>query len=336
MACVSTIVAIMVLATPDNRTDKLGRRSRWVPTSTGKRITLQPRDWLWLEWIHRHGPLPSSFLLEAAKGYGRCPKKATERLGDLFHEAGTAHGGAYLTRPRQQFRTLDSRYQALVYDLSEAGRAALVQRGKWRDQSRGAGGPWLHQFMVAVITASIELAVQASDKLEFIPQADILERSETTLRTEIDYLDPVLDRRVTKTFAPDAVFGFEYLTDQGPRFRFFVLEADRGTEPLQSQNSARKSLLRSFHQYDAYLGDKLYQKHLKLTAPLLPLTVTTSEKRMGNMLEMLGDMPDLQRLALFKHWPAFADPFRVPPPHLELLDQQWLRAAGAPLRIDQV
>lgn len=315
--------------------DQLGRRSRLAPMSTGKRVTLQRRDIEWLSWLHRHGPLPSSFMLAATAQLGVSRKRATERLGDLFHEANTAHGGPYLMRPRQQFRTLDSRYQPLFYDLTSAGEAALRERKLWRERSRGVGGPWLHQLMVASITASIELAVNDRDDLEFIPQADILERAEATLQTEIAYDDPALKRRVVKAFAPDAVFGLKYITKDGPRYRFFVVEADRGTEPLVSNSGSRKSMLRSFHQYGAYIGEKLYRAHLGLTAPLLLLTVTTSEQRLANMLEVASEVPALSRAALFQSWESFRTPFRVPDLKPTLLGGPWQRVAG-PFVVDQL
>ncbi len=84
--------------------DTLGRRRRLHPRSTGKRVSLQERDWLWLRKLHEHGPLPSSFLLAFAEDSHRSEKRAKERLTDLFNEDNTPHGGPYLARPPQQFR----------------------------------------------------------------------------------------------------------------------------------------------------------------------------------------------------------------------------------------
>ncbi len=128
--------------------DTLGRRSRLTPQSTGKRLSLQPRDLLWLQKLHEHGPLPSSFLLAFAKGTHRSEKRAKERLTDLFNEDHTPHGGAYLSRPPQQFRTLDARYNQLVYQLTPAAERALKQAGLWNGRHAARQGPWLHGFMV--------------------------------------------------------------------------------------------------------------------------------------------------------------------------------------------
>jgi hypothetical protein len=99
-------------------TDTLGRRSRLIAQSTGKRVTPKERDLLWFQKLREHGPLPSSFLLDYAKNSHRSEKRAKERLTDLFNEDNTPHGGPYLSRPPQQFRTIDSRYNQLVYDLT--------------------------------------------------------------------------------------------------------------------------------------------------------------------------------------------------------------------------
>lgn len=155
--------------------DSTGRRKRLQPTSTGKRVILQPRDWHWLQVLHEHGPLPSSFLLAFAKDYGVSEKRAKERLTDLFNEDNTAYGGPYLTRPVQQFQTLDSRYNQLVYDVGPAGERALTKEGYWRSAVSKTSGPWWHRLMVSCITASIKLAADNTHRLTYIPQADILE-----------------------------------------------------------------------------------------------------------------------------------------------------------------
>lgn len=95
--------------------DTLGRRHREHPVSTGKRVTPQPRDLLWFQKLHEHGPLSSTYLHAFSQHLARNEKRARDRLTDLFNESNAPHGGAYLARPWQQFQTLDARYQNLVY-----------------------------------------------------------------------------------------------------------------------------------------------------------------------------------------------------------------------------
>lgn len=315
--------------------DTLGRRNRMRANSTGKRIRLTDRDETWLEAIHRHGPLSSSFLLAFAKSMGASEKRARERLGDLFHESDTRHGGAYLARPAQQFQTVDSRYNQLVYDIAPAGKRALTEAAKWVDRSGPSGGPWWHKFMVASITASIELATMQRDDLTFIPQAKILGRADEQLTTSIKYLDPTSRKMVTKNLCPDALFGLEYHTNTGSRFRFFALEADRATEPLTTSAYSRKSASRSFAQYQAYVEDGVYKRHLSLTAPLLVLNVTTSAQRCEKLVETLLKKSSGNAYMLFRDWCAFGAPPKIPKPNMSLLNQPWQRADHRNIEIDR-
>ena len=316
--------------------DTLGRRNRMRANSTGKRIRLSGRDETWLEAIHRHGPLSSSCLLAFAKSMGSSEKRARERLGDLFHESDTRHDGAYLTRPPQQFQTIDSRYNQLVYDLTPAGKQALIETAKWSDRSGPNGGPWWHKFMVSSITASVELATMERSDVSYIPQSRILDRAGKQLDSMIEYLDPTSKKMVKKKLCPDALFGLEYHTDAGSRFRFFAVEADRSTEPLTTNAYSRKSVTRSFAQYDAYISTGAYKRHLSLTAPLLVLQVTNCKNRQQAMMRALGQTAQGCDYMLFKHWEVFSEPTRIPGPETFLLDEPWERAERSGIRIDLV
>ncbi|MEM1050639.1 MAG: replication-relaxation family protein [Pseudomonadota bacterium] len=303
--------------------DALGRRCRTKPTPTGKRITPQPRDLLWFEKLAEHGPLPSSFLLAFAKDTHRSEKRAKERLTDLFNEDRTPHKGAYLTRPAQQFRTLDARYNQLVYDLSPASVAALRKSGSAIRPARS--GPWQHSLMVSCITASIELACNECADINYIPQSKILARADTILRWSTEICDPDSGASYEKDLLPDAVFGLEYLTSEGKRYRFYALEADRATEPLRSGEIHRKSFLRHLLQYEDYIEGEGYQKHLNLTAPMMVLNVTTSEGRMRRMLGLTQELfPNGNSYQLFQCWRAFGAVLVPPDPKLELLNGEWL------------
>ncbi|MXP48218.1 hypothetical protein GRI43_12555 [Altererythrobacter luteolus] len=310
---------------PKPKFDVLGRRCRTRPTPTGKRVTPQPRDLLWFEKLAEHGPLPSSFLLAFAKDTHRSEKRAKERLADLFNEDRTPHKGAYLSRPVQQFRTLDARYNQLVYDLSPASVAALRKSGCAIRPARS--GPWQHSLMVSCITASIELACLERDDLNYIPQSKILERAETCLRWPTEICDPDTVATYEKDLIPDAVFGLEYLTSEGKRYRFYALEADRATEPLRSAEIHRKSFLRHLLQYEAYIEGAGYQDHLNLTAPMMVLNVTTSEERTQRMLGLTQELfPEGNSYQLFQVWDAFGRALSPPHPKGQMLVAPWQSA----------
>ena len=318
---------------PSDKPDSLGRRSRMRAHSTGKRIRLTDRDMIWLQALHRHGPLASSFLLEYIQPLGMNEKRARERLTDLFHESETEHGGAYLKRPRQQFHTIDARYNQLVYDLAPAGVQVLKDTGKWSEKSGPSGGPWWHSFMTSTITASVDLACADSKELSFIPQSKILERAQTTISTMIEYREPETGRVLSKKLCPDALFGLEYHTIEGSRFRFFAVEADRGSEPLRSSSSNRKSAVRNFAMYDAYIRGGIYKRHLKLTAPLLVLNVCENERRVQSQVQIAKWRYETLSYQLFCC-------FSVPNSHYQLslgrrkfLDLQWCRPGLDDVRI---
>lgn len=314
--------------------DTLGRRSRIIRCSTGKRLTLKPRDVLWFQKLHEHGPLPSSYLL--AFSDQRSEKRATERLGDLFHESDTPHGAAYLDRPWQQFETVDARYNQLVYDLTEVSEQVLHERGLFRDHAPSPYGSWKHRFMVACITASIELGTLSEEKLQYIPQHEVLRRSGNGLQVPITFKNPVTGKEETRSLIPDAVFGLVYLHSGEPALRFFCLEADRNTEPNRSYHFNRKSYRRSILQYREYVGRGLYKEHLHVTAGMVVVTVTTNDTHMQNLLETVSEAAATGKnsFMLFKSAPVFGACFKPPLPMPELLTHPWHRAGHPPFAIN--
>ncbi len=283
--------------------DRLDRRKRTVRSSTGKRVTPQARDVVWFQKLYEHGPLSSSFLHAYTRSFRTCEKRAKDRLTDLFNEANTPHGGPYLSRPRQQFDRIDARYRDLVYDLEPAALAAMIEQTLLSGQPRSHYGAWWHNHLVASVTASIELAAISDPSVAFIPQHKILDRAGTTLRCPVTISEPGSNRVRTIELIPDALFGLEYQTEKGPRYRFFAVEVDRGTEPCITSNWNRKSYLRSLLQYEQYVASFLYREHLKLTAPLLVLNVFTSKVAMARMMKLVEDrFPNLASVMLFAHY----------------------------------
>lgn len=311
--------------------DAIGRRKRILPVSTGKRITPQPRDLLWFAKLAEHGPLPSSFLLQFADDTHRSEKRGRERLTDLFNEADTPHGGPYLCRPPQQFRTLDSRYNQLVYDLTPASRRALSDAGATAVTVRPSG-PWLHRHMVSCITASIELAARSRPDLCYIPQSVILARAGASLRHHMHLPGAGGGAGIETVLEPDAVFGLEYHVSGQRRFRFFAVEADRATEPAASANFNRKSFVRSLQQYAMYVETGAYRQHLALSAPLLVLHVSSDPRRTARMVGIVVDRhPQGNTYLLFQTWADFGPIFRPPVPRPALLLEGWYRGGLSPL-----
>jgi len=316
--------------------DTLGRRKRNRPCSTGKRISPQRRDLLWFQKLHEHGPLPASFLHAFSHKICRSRKRALDRMTDLYNEDRTPDSGRYLDRPYQQFDTYDSRYKELVYTLNEPAIRALKRFNQWEEHAGANTGPWRHQFMVSCITASIELATFERSDVNFIPQHMILERAETDLRfkTVIQLENSKKGREVD--LIPDALFGLEYVDGTHKSYRFFLIEADRGTEPSRASRFNRKSHLRNFLQYREYIGQKLYKSHLDLTAGLLVLHVTKDQKTIDRMLTLGDELYERgNTYMLFQSAEAFAGNFAPPKPMQQFLERPWQRIGYKDFRIDQ-
>jgi len=282
---------------------------------------------LWFQKLREHGPLSSTYLHAFSKHLRRSEKRALDRLTDLFHETNTPHKGACLDRPWQQFQTYDARYQDLVYDLTPAGEQALKDSGMCSDYGHSHSGPWIHKHMVACITASIELATLQDPNLTYIPGSIILERAETSLRYTVPFKNPKSGKTEKVDLIPDALFGIEYNRGGKTTYRFFLVEADRASEPSRATKFNRKSHLRNILQYREYVGRGLYKDHLKLTAGLLVLNVTTSEQTMRKMIELTGEVsPRGNSYMLFQVAGEFGRIFKPSKPMLGLTIDQWRRA----------
>ena len=315
-------------------TDTLGRRSSHERQSSGKRVRLSERDLLWLAKLQQHGPLPTSYLLAYTDALRASDKRQKERLGDLFHEENTAHGGAHLERPPQQFATLKAGYNQLVHQVAPAGLRALKE-ANMAHETGGHHGPWLHRHMVACVTASVELSTLARPDISFIPQHNILERARTTLSWPVRIKDRHSDQLVHKDLKPDALFGLTYHTGDGDKYRFFVVEADRGTEPVTSRNWNRKSFERHLAQYEAYVAGRAYKEHLQLTANLIVLNVVPDAERLELMRRQTVKQLGSCTYQLFQTFPEFATPWKPPQPNDALMEDAWARVGLSCFRIGE-
>jgi hypothetical protein len=183
---------------------------------------------------------------------------------------------------------------------------------------------------VSCIMASIELATLNDPNITYIPQSQILRRANADLRFPVSIIDPVTNRSQAKDLIPDALFGLEYHTEAGSRYRFFAVEADRATEPTTSSNFNRKSFMRSLLQYEVYVAGGTYRQHLSLTAPLLVLTVSSDPARTARMIDFTAKhYPSGNAYMLFQTWVDFGPIFRPPSLNAALLFRGWARGGMA-------
>jgi hypothetical protein len=126
------------------------------------------------------------------------------------------------------------------------------------------------------------------------------------------------------------MFGLEYTYGGTKAYRFFALEADRGTMPIGRTNPNQTSYLGKIAAYREVIAHRAHKTHLGLPN-LLVLTLTTGEARMADIMGRLGGQTGDSPAFLFKSVDAFS--LKTPSP--QLLLEPWQRAGFAPLRIDE-
>ena len=321
-------------------TDTLSRRLRFGRQSTGRHIAPTPADILTFAVLDRHGPLPSTYIHAFTKELRQSEARTKDRLGHLYHEIDTAHGGPYLERPWQQWQTMNARYQPAVSENTVFAEQVLRENGLLIEAGQTAErAQYAHRFMIACITASIELAIKATPGLRFIPQSEVLARSPNQtleIPCSISYTNPRTGKRqaLEKPLIPDGVFGIEY---EGSGFRFFMLEADRNHEPVRRADLGETSYLRKVLQYREVIEKGLYKQHFGMKAGMLVLNVTTNFQHMHNIIELVEELTGGKGspYLLFKTAPQFGRHLRIPPVMTELLQTPWHRGVFEPLCIDQ-
>ena len=241
--------------------DALGRATfHHIDYRPGTRPT--EREVRWLSFIERHGPQSSIYLHELTHDTHRDRDTSLRQMQKL-------RAGGFLTCPRQQRATENASFNPYIYDLTSKAKDWLEDEGLAEATIRPTGH-WVHQYMVSCITSSIDIGLQRKG-MSYIPGHRILERAGSTLSVELG----------RKKLTPDQLFGIDY----GGQYRFFCLEADRGTEPKDSK-AARKSYRSTIEDYAAFIGDKRYKPHYNLTAGMLLLAVIHAIAWYGGRGEM--------------------------------------------------
>jgi hypothetical protein len=303
------------------KSDALNRRSRFAGRQpTGKRIMLGERDYAILAVLERHGPLPSTYLYEFTKHLARNYKGHQQRLTDLYNEDNTPHRGFYLERPEQQYASINARYQPMSYEITEPGRQALRDKGIPRQMWQPPNGPYLHRFMTACITASIELGCQKRG-IRYLSQADIFGHAKCPASL-VDVDNPLALPCYDGVVIPDALFGIDY----GGKYRFFALEADRNTETVVSAKARSKSYSQKLKNYIYVLEQQTFRQVWGIPT-LTVMTVTTSNLHMKHILNQLGKIGDSRTAArfLFKTKPEFGRYWTVPQIMRDILVEPWQR-----------
>lgn len=293
------------------------RRPRATRTRTGKRLEITERDIEIFRWLARYRYLPSTYLHAFCGGASQ--KRFVERLGDLFHEG-------FIDRPSRQWDAAGCRYRPAVHELGQGGRRVLGGLGIVEEPrtwlAPQAHVQFAHAAMTCQILASIELALRQTADVRFISWPEILAKA--PLGTQADarpHEAPV----GTSKLVPDAMFGIAY--DRAPRstYRFFAVEADRGTMPVSRTDSSQSSLSSKLVSYATLIAGRGFKARWGL--PNLFVLVVASGERVRFLVERTQTPLGSATHTLFRGVTRALS--RTP--DVSLLEQPWLRKEMEPL-----
>ena len=290
-------------------------------TRTGKRIELTARDIEIFKLLCRYRYLRSTYI-HAFVG-GASETRFKERLGDLFHEG-------YLNRPCQQWEFADARHRPAVYEIGAGAMRVLRETGAAPGDARNSLSEtghrqFLHSLMVCEVLASLESGTRADPLLRFIGWPEMLRKApEATRSSPVPFRIPLPSGG---RLVPDGLFGIEYGSGETKTYRFFALEADRGTMPVARSSTGQTSYFGKLGAYREVIECGLYKSRLGLPN-LLVLTVMLDEKRLSETMRRFGERGGGATF-LFKA----AGSLLAPDP--QLLGEPWKRAGLPPLRINE-
>jgi len=308
------------------QTDSLHRRLRFArPQPLEKGIVLSARDIVIFETLHRHGPLPTNYLFEVTKHVGKDYNGLQHRLTALYN--GTEQGGAFLTRPPQQFASFEARYQPLIYDLAPKAERALVERGLFARYAPRRSDPFLHRFMGACVSASFEITCKERG-LRYIGKEEIFASVKcpvTTKESPNPLAIPVSASTGSRTLIPDDLFGIQY---REHLYWFFAVEIDRNTESVERRKLGQSGFGRKIQAYFDVFANRTYRTHWGVPN-LRVLTVTTSHTHLDNVLDHLTKQTGPTDRFLFHAQTGFGANWQVPRERLShLLERLWQSTDG--------
>jgi len=290
------------------------RRSRMHRDRSGKRLELTDRDREIFRALGGYRFLRSTYLHAFAGGASETRFK--ERLGDLFHEG-------YLDRPTEQWKLAEGRHAPAVHELGAGARAIIASDDFSERTWLGGKSPrqFEHALMICEVLASIELATQQRGDVRFIPWGEIKCRRPGGVCTDAPSLGSAVK--------PDALFGIEYQRGDRKLYRFFAVEADRGTMPIIRGDTRQTSLIGKVAAYRDGFARQWYKTELGIPNLLL-LIVTISQRRADHLCQEVAAQADAGIPVLVKHVAGGAA-LRRPLP--DLLDAPWERPGHTPLII---
>lgn len=286
--------------------DTLGR-STFHHIAPQRGVKPTEREIRWFKHIAVHGPQSSQYLYELTRDTHRCKDTALRQMQKL-------RAGGFLRLPTQQRATEGADFNPYIYDLKLVAEDCLHEAGELEPTVRPTGH-WWHGYATSCVTSSIEIAA-AKCGATYIPAHQILAKRGASLAIETNRWKLI----------PDQLFALNY----GGSFRAFILEVDRGTEPLRS-TAARKSLAKSIEQYAALIEQGVHQAHYGLKANVLILWVFQNKRRQDAFLELLQAQSQKVRQPVLSKVARFEELAKHP--DCSLFEETWRRSGVAGVSI---
>lgn len=303
--------------TKNNRRSRLNPKPRKSKVrGQTHRIRITDNDLDIFRLLQRYRYLPVNFiheLLPRKRNYG----KLQERLTDL-----TGHG--YLSRPDKQFETYNAYYKKLTYELGKKGKELLKDFGEDMDIAIGSGNSYHHEALTCLVIASMEISTR---DYRFVHWPELLRQSKVPESTRVSsnpFQLPLIgmkQKHQVPDGAPFCIAGKRLICFPG-------IETDMGTETLTG--SGRVTIKNKFEGYRNISKHRTYESHFGMINMIVPF-VTTSEKRMHNMMSLLNQITGGKGCSfiLFKHASHLRSLDRSPDP-ADLLSEEWLRVGHEP------
>lgn len=316
--------------------DKRDRRFPNHPTSIGKTLNAikGPRLDL-LEKAGWFGDFPTDHGVKALALAGKVNEtKNKQTLTDLRSETPKGYSTPFLCFPPKLFPNpklaLPNRHLHLVNRLSPSAIQFLKDKNRYVER---AGGGWYHhELMRSCLMWEFYLAHERKRENTFIPHH------------RITALDPVPQEKLV-TFTHDSKeisialrWDDDFILDFDARQRLFFLEADKGNEVNMTEDMRRKSELRSFLQYQQFIGRGIYREHFKTEKAAIVLHVFNNRQKMENVMALhekwtKGNGSNFHAYRLDER---FADPdFVAPKVSYANYFEPWQQINRPPLYIDR-
>jgi hypothetical protein len=180
-----------------------------------------------------------------------------------------------------------------------------------------------HQVLVDDILISIETACKRA-ALTFRDRDDVLAGRALKLPCSIEHTIDGELHKSSKTIEPDAIFS---INDT-----YFVLEADRGTEPVLRNNLNETSYLKKLLQYRDVLKNQTYKKVWNIPN-MIVLNITTKAERVQSLTDLMVKLNITSKSLTFAGYPSLASSVKAPQPILSILTDPFLRVGHDPFII---